>query len=655
MSDYTLEGKSPSDIVKLLRKCDSEYYGSGNSVISDHLYDLFKDQLRKLDPTNNYLNEVGAEPIEDTHWEKHKHEYPLGSLSKVNTIEDLVSWASAEVFSIQPKLDGISISLTYENGILQRAVTRGKKGIGDDITRNVLKMKGIKKNIDVKTKVVIRGEIVMTYTDFESLPLDKKGKNPRNTTTGAAKKLNGELCKYLTIIVYDLMNASELGVITESMTNRYLCDLGFEHIVESHKVSGKESLVEKVKELESSRGSYNYDIDGLVIKNNNIDFKDNWELPKNKISYKFEHQRKETKLVDIVWQTSGERINPIAILEPVDICGITITKVSLHNSDYINTLTNGNILKSGSVVEVSRRNEVIPQVEQVLQFSTEGRDLQLEPKSCPCCGSNVELAKNDDGKNMAWYICPNDVCPAKALKKVLKWFNVHDSKGVAEKTIELLYDNFNFSDFADFVKIVTDCEHKHTILSINGMGESKLKNIIDEINKTKNTTISNFLGGLNIGGFGPKRFQKIVDYLLDKNESVNLDVVCDFIFNNDISEIEGFNTLTSLTLQKKLKDNLTVIHELKNIGFSCSPEEKTELIDSTLSGKSFCFTGALSLPRKEAQNLVESKGGVVKSSVAKGLDYLVTNDPHSGSSKNKKANSLGVKIIDEQQFLDLTK
>ena len=257
-------------IVDLLKEADNAYYGAGESTLTDRDYDEIKDHLSNIAPGNSYLAEVGAEPIEDTHWEKHIHEYPLGSLAKVNSIEELCEWASAENYVVQPKLDGISICLTYEGGKLIHAVTRGKDGVGDDITRNVLKMQGVPHQITTNKKTVVRGEIVLYYEDFERLPIESRGKNPRNTAAGAAKKLSGDLCSYLTVIVYDLMNAKDHNCENEYLANTALIKCGFPYVVENHYCAGGSSLSQTIENLEQKRGEFRYDIDGLVIKNNNI-------------------------------------------------------------------------------------------------------------------------------------------------------------------------------------------------------------------------------------------------------------------------------------------------------------------------------------------------------------------------------------------------
>lgn len=646
-------------LVKQLREADTAYYGEGDSPYTDKDYDAMKDWLKHVSPDNEYLKEVGAEPIEDTHWEKHKHEYPLGSLDKVNSFGELLKWNIKYPVVVQQKLDGISICLTYEDGKLVRAVTRGKNGIGDNITRNVVKMKGVITELPEgfnDQKVVVRGEIVLKHSDFEVLPVEQRGKNPRNTAAGAAKKLTGELCHHLTVIVYDLMNASDLGIITETISNTYLKKLGFPYVVDTNRCANEDELDECIGTMEGNRDVYEYDIDGLVIKNNQMDPNDDWEHPKNKIAYKFEHQASETTLLDIVWEASGERVNPVAILEPVDIAGVTVSKASLHNSDYIYSLSGGQQLWRGCKVEVTRRNDVIPQVERIISFPRiEELKLDMQPNSCPCCGSVVERPINEDGKKMAWFVCTNIACPAKAVKNALKWFEVHECKGIAEKTVELIHEYIGFNRLIDFIWLVEDYDSDKRLLALPNMGESKLKNIREQVKNTRNTTITNFLGGLNISGFGPKSFKKIVDHLLTKIETVTIQDVIRFVVEGDISKIEGFGDKSDTVLKIQWNKISDVAYLLLKNGFNCKTETRHISSSACFAGTSFCFTGSLNtMTRKEAQELIESLGGEFKGSVAKGLSYLVTNTPDSGSSKNKKAIQLGVKIITEDDFKAMT-
>lgn len=648
-------GRSVADLVLALREADAAYYGEGDSNLVDKDYDQIKDWVREFDPNNPYLKEVGAEPIEDTHWEKHRHEYPLGSLDKVNSFGELLKWNLKYPVVVQQKLDGISICLTYEDGKLVRAVTRGKNGVGDNITRNVVKMKGVITELPEglnDQKVVVRGEIVLKHNDFEALPVEQRGKNPRNTAAGAAKKLTGELCHHLTVIVYDLMNAAELGVITETISNTYLKKLGFPYVVDANRCANEDELDECIGTMEGNRDVYDYDIDGLVIKNNQMDQNDDWEHPKNKIAYKFAHQASETTLLDIVWEASGERVNPVAILDPVDIAGVTVSKASLHNADYIHSLGDGQQLWRGCKVEVTRRNDVIPQVEHIISFpKIEEVKLDMYPSCCPCCGGDVERPINEDGKKMAWYVCTNTACPAKAVKNVLKWFEVHECKGIAEKTIELIHEHIGFNRLIDFIWLVEDDDNDKQLLSLPNMGKSKLNNIREQLASTRNTTIANFLGGLNISGFGPKSFKKLVDYLLTQNETVTIQDINKLITEGNISKIEGFGDKSDAVLKTQWNKIRDVANLLLNSDFKCKTETRPTASSAPLAGTSFCFTGALNeMTRKEAQELVESLGGEFKGSVAKGLSYLVTNTPDSGSSKNKKALQLGVKIITEEEF-----
>lgn len=648
----------PSNIetkVSILRKADKEYYTDGSSSLSDQDYDRLKDEVSKECPDHPYLDEVGAEDIDNSHWEKSKHEFPLGSLNKVQSNEELKKWYGNfsngnHSMVVQPKLDGISIALTYENGKLLRAVTRGRDGVGDDITRNVKMMKGVPEKIKSKEKFVVRGEILMKYQDFAKLPNNKKKKNARNTASGAAKKLNGELCSYLTVIAYDVMNAKMNGIPTEELVNMNLQEQGFQ-VVDAHHVGSWEQLDKTVKTLESNRSQFEYDIDGLVIKSNTINYIDDWKHPKSKVAYKFAHQEVTTILEGVMVSVKGARIQPIAMLKPVDVGGVTVSKASLHNWQRVSDLN----LSVGATVLISRRNDVIPQVEQVLK---QGTSPILAPTECPVCSTKLVYEKNTTGIDSAFLICPNEECEAKVVKHIMKWLRIHDTKGIAEKTVQLLYDNEIFEDLAGFLSL-HDGSSDEEMVSIGGMGDSKIKNLKDEIKKTLITNPVKFFAGLNLNGFGRGTFENICEYLISQNmvaDYTNILMVILQPFSTGLSNVEGFARPSA----EKLKDTIAEANDRIGAVYTLvevKPFEVEKPTGNSCAGKSFCFTGALEIVRSTAEQFVISNGGKI-AAVSKGLSYLVTDDPIDpvgGSNKMQKACKLGIPIISGDEFNKMIK
>ena len=639
----------PSNIetkVADLRKADKEYYTDGSSSLSDQDYDLIKEEVSKENPDHPYLDEVGAEDIDNSHWEKSKHEFPLGSLSKSQSIDELKKWYPSKDVVLQVKLDGISIALTYENHKLVRAITRGRNGTGDDITRNVRKMKGIPEKINSPDKMIVRGEIVMTYEDFAKLPANKKKKNARNTASGAAKKLNGELCPHLTVIVYDVMNAMDLDIESEMLANKRLRDEGFTSVVDTVMTSVWNVLELAVIKFEENRAHIPYDIDGLVIKENIINFNDDWKHPKSKVAYKFAHQEVSTILEGVFISVKGARIQPIAMLKPVDVGGVTVSKASLHNWQRVADLN----LSLGATVLVSRRNDVIPQVEQVLKAGTTPI---LAPTECPVCGTKLEYEKNTTGIDSAFLICPNEECEAKVVKHIMKWLRIHDTKGIAEKTVQLLYDNDIFEDLASFLGL-HDGNSDAEMTTISGMGDSKIKNLRDEIKKTLTTNPIKFFAGLNLNGFGRGTFENICEYLISQGmvaDYTNILMVILQPFSTGLSNVEGFARPSAEKLKETIAEateRIGAVHALVEV----KPFEMEKPTGNSCAGKSFCFTGALEIVRSTAEKFVIANGGSI-SSVSKNLSYLVTDDPidsAGGSNKMQKACKLGIPIISGDDF-----
>jgi DNA ligase (NAD+) len=639
------------NLLEKLSVADAAYYGDGSSKISDSEYDRLKDLLRKLDPDNDYLKKVASEALsetlEDSNWEKQKHDFPLGSLNKVNTYPEYERWDNKEHKVVEEKLDGMSIALTYLKGTLVSAVTRGTGEVGENITRNVQKMKGVPQFIKHDSLLVIRGEIVLKKSVFNSLPEELKGRNCRNMATGSAKELSGSKCHFLNVIVYSILNSSDQSELNDLLK---LKELGFD--VVPYQVTRSSSEVYSIYESyhNDKREKLDYDIDGLVIKPLTKK-KDTWAYPAFQVAWKFPNQRGKAKLLDVIWQVSGERINPVAILSPTEVAGVTISKASLHNVSYIDSLN----LCIGDTVEITRRNDVIPQVERVLE--AHGGAKVVASSSCPICGGNVSYATNINDDEMAWLVCNNPECPEKNKKNIIKWLEVNETKGVAEKTIDLLFENKIATSLPEFIKLAEPSkEVTKKILSIEGMGDSKLETLQEQIKSTLNIDLNKFLGGLNLDGFGCRMWTKLLEYMQIETDSISLKHVIDFIevpSDRGLGHVPGFAETSIKELKESIRNKKEYILELAAL-VTIRNYEKPTLFSNKLQGMSFCFTGELnSMNRKQAQDNVLKYGGDCKSSVTKGLTYLVTNDPHSGSSKNQKAQKLGSKIISEDEFLKL--
>lgn len=670
-------------MVAELRLADGRYYANGTSHLSDEEYDYLKNCLQDMDSGNEYLLEVGGEDNNSSPWVKRKHNYPLGSLNKVQSLAELQKWYEkmGEVPTavvVQPKLDGISIALTYdERNNLVSAVTRGKDGVGDDITRNVLRMKGVPGRLmphpsstiattittDMPQWMVVRGEIVMKHADFDSLPEDKKRKNARNTASGAAKKRTGALCDRLSVVVYDIMNP--MTGMTEMQMNDILRAVGFGEVVECERVTGFDRLSEVISRWEESRNcKFGYDIDGLVVKKDCSYFvtkgrkggDDDWRYPKGKIAYKFPHQEVATVLERVRVSVKGSRIHPIACLVPVELDGVTVSSASLHNWKRVQALG----LTEGAKVLVSRRNQVIPQVEQVLEHG----DIPVHtPTNCPVCDEVLEYEKNLGGDESALLCCPNSLCEAKTTKQVMKWLRVHDCKGVAERTVAVLYDNKIFDDLAGFLRLGSvGTDVTADMVALPGMGRTKVEKLKKEIATTLSTDPVRFFAGLNLNGFGRTTFGHICDHIVDNTNSATVlscrEIIQIIQHSSGLASAKGIGNLSVIQLQAALQDSSDQIESLLQV-VCVSPLSRNFHSSSThhnrkLENKTFCFTGKIEgMNRKQAEEQVKAFGGIATSGISKKLDYLVTDDTSATSSKLLKARTLGIPIINGIFFQNL--
>lgn len=639
------------ELEKKLREASKAYYTNGSSAMSDAEYDMNLELLKTVDPQNDFLKEIGSDLVfssDNSKWVKEKHEYPVGSLNKVQTLEEFKKWYSKlnnKDIIVEEKLDGISIVATYENGRLISALTRGSGIEGEVITRNFIKMKNVKKIINFKDKIVVRGEIILKRSDFDKLPEEEDFKNLRNACAGIAKRLDGKYCEYLTFMPHGILNHQDLKLKTELEVLNVIESL-FTNFV-TYIIDDPKSTLDKVSFVESVYNDYinddrdklDYDIDGLVIKQNILE-DDDWKNPEYQIAFKFPHQAKTSYIKDIEISTRGGHICPVAIIDPVEIAGVTVSRVGLNNFKFCQDRNIG----IGAKVQVTRRNDVIPYIEEVL---VKGKDIQI-PTHCPVCNSPLELESDES----LYYTCSNIDCKCKLIRHIMKWMTAHNSKGIAAATIELLIDNNIINSFEDFITLSYNKHSWNNILNIQGFGESKLNTLISEIEKTSNTTWINFLVGIDISYIGKSMLEKILDKI------PKLDDISDFekfIYSPEIYKVDGFANENVIRLRSGFDKNKKKINTLIKSGVKIEKfvNDKVDSSLQFLSGISFCFTGSLeTMGRTEAEKLVKKYGGDIKG-VSKKLTYLVTNDVNSGSSKNEKARELGVKVIDEVKFLEI--
>jgi DNA ligase (NAD+) len=437
------------------------------------------------------------------------------------------------------------------------------------------------------------------------------------------------------------MNWKELGIKSETEVIQHLKNCGFDTVPTYECTDASE--IEKVMDSyrKSKREKLDWDIDGLVIKTNTIK-DDDWALPTRSVAYKFEAESAVTKLIDVIWQDSGGRINPVGILEPVTIGGITVGRATLNNIEFIKNMK----VKIGDLVVVSRRNDVIPCIEGVSVADPSGK--VIVPPSKDDAGYPIVHATNSQGEQLVYLISTNPNSKAKKVRQIMKWYEAHDTKGVAEETISLILEAGIATDLPSFFKIGLD---GHIDLAgLDGFGSGKFRILNKATKMTQDTELIKFFDAIDLPGFGISRFETILEHA---NKDMDVQTFFDYCSDcKNIANISGFGINTAESLANALNDKKNLVAQMLKL-VKVSPWKPIKVdASSKINGKSFCFTGSMSYDRSDLEKAAKKKGGLV-SGVSKHLDFLVTNDVNSGSSKNVKADKLGIKKISEQQFLDM--
>ena len=629
-----------TELESLIKKYQKSYY-DGEGEISDAEFDKLWDELKELDPKNPILSKVGAD---SGNFAKVQHVMPMGSQEKAANPEQFLEWAGKHVYQeylVEYKLDGASLELQYEHGMLKRAVTRGDGVVGDDITQNAKKMQGVYPALLKDGNVIdftggIRGEVIMTHEVHEKYFSDKA--NCRNAANGLMKRKDGEGSEYLTLIVYDaLATDGQTFFKTEKEKIKFLMDLGFK-VVKLVICKNPQRVIDyRAKVMEDRKNIIPYDIDGLVVKEDIINFEDaSRARPDRQIAFKFSLEEAVSTLREVEWSISGSTYTPVAIFDEVELNGTKVQRASLANPDTMRALG----VAIGSHVVVVKRGEIIPKIENVV----EEKDLVTTPipfpTICECCKTPLI----DEGSRL---YCPNKGCEKRVLHQLLKFQQVVDIRDLGETLITELFKTKKVTSISDIYKLTVEDLVPYFLNEESIENEKESAGAIKVYNSIQNhrkMTLPVFLGAFDIEGFGETSAEKLVTAgfnTLEKMLSAD---------ETQIASVYGFAEISAKTICDGLKENAAEMQFLVN--------EKIIEIEGAqeglLSGKSFCFTGELvTMKRSDAEQLVKNNGGTTKSSVTKDLSYLVTNDTQSGSSKNKKAQQFGIAIIDEKQFLSL--
>jgi len=613
-----------------------ESYYSGVAEISDAEFDLLWDELKKLAPDNPLLKKVGADNTDG--FPKAKHLIPMGSQEKAANPGEFLAWAKKiKLLScvVQYKLDGASLELQYEKGKLFSAVTRGNGIIGDEITSNALRMSGVRSEITKDFSGGVRGEVVMTHEVWHTKYPDKA--NCRNAANGIMRRKDGIGCEDLKFISYDAAAiGDDLYFKNEIEKIVWLKEQGF-NTTETYKFSSPDEVIAFRVKISEKRKEMEIDIDGLVVKDLITDMTDlRRSRPERQIAFKFDLEMAYSILREVEWSESGATYTPIGIIDPVRLAGTTVQRANLNNPDMIRAIG----LQIGSAVVVVKRGEIIPKIEGLAPDEAVACDSEkteiIFPSRCGSCDSALE----DSGTRL---FCPNPACPKRLHHRLEKWVSVLDIRELGEKLVKTLFDSGRVRSIPDLYTLT-----EKELAEFERMGELSSAKVISHIMTKRTLSLAMFIAGFDIEGVGELIMEKAVSSGYDTLEKLRK------ASSEDLSKVYGLGEITANTIVLGLNECASDMDKVLASGIiSIAPPPEAE--DVPLKGLSFCFTGELNkMKRNQAEERVKALGGSVKSSVAKDLSFLVTNDPESGSAKNKKALELGVKIIDETQFLAIS-
>lgn len=639
------------DHIELLNRAAKAYYQENREIMSNHEYDRLYDELEQLEKetgtvlSNSPTIRVGYELL--TSLPKQPHEKPMLSLDKTKEVPALKEWLGDHAGLLSWKLDGLTIVLTYSGGNLAKAVTRGTGEVGEVVTNNVRVFRNIPLEIPFKENLVLRGEAVISYSDFEKIneeieDVNTKYKNPRNLCSGSVRQLNNKVTSERNVhfYAYSVIRADgvEFGNSREDQL-KWLADQGFD-IVEYRMV--KADNVEEAVAWFAERVEKN-DIpsDGLVLTFDDIRYGESLgstaKFPRDSIAFKWRDEIKETRLLEIEWSASRTGlINPVAIFEPVELEGTTVSRASLHNLSIMEDLEIG----IGDTVCVYKANMIIPQISENI---TRSGGLAI-PDQCPVCGGLAQIRQNNDVK---YLYCTNGECPAKQIK-LFSLFVSRDAmnmEGLSEATIEKFIEEGLIRDLADLFHLE---QYKDKIVIMEGFGEKSYQKLIAAINKSRKTTTVRLLYGLgipNVGLSNAKLICRRFNYDWKAIESATYDQLIEI---NGIGEVMAEAYIGFFGEER----NRAVISDLlKEIELEAVKTSSNEALFGNLT---FVITGSLEQfgNREELVAVIEENGGKVSGSVSSKTNYLINNDNTSASSKNKKAKELGIPIITESQFLD---
>lgn len=638
------------ELSEKLKAASRAYYQEDREIMSNYEYDALYDELQQLEKESGVVLAgsptvtVGYEALESL--PKERHESPMLSLGKTKERSELVSFAGSHKVLISWKLDGLTVVLTYRNGTLEKAVTRGNGEIGEVITNNARVFENIPLRIAYQGELVLRGEAVITYSEFEKIneeigDADAKYKNPRNLCSGSVRQLNNEITakRHVRFYAFSLVKAEQTDFHNSRKAQfEWLASQGFD--VVEYRLASADQVEETVDYFAEKIRHYDVPSDGLVVTYDDIAYGQSLgrtaKFPRDSIAFKWQDEIRETKLLEIEWSPSRTGlINPVAIFEPVELEGTTVSRASVHNLSIMKSLKLG----IGDTITVYKANMIIPQIAENLT----GSDNVEIPCLCPVCGGKTEIRSVNEVQTL---YCTNERCSAKKIKSFTLFVSrdAMNIEGLSEATLEKFIARGFIHNFADIFHLDMA---KNEIVEMEGFGEKSYANLIQSIQKARHTTLPRLIYSLgipNIGVANAKLLCRHFDYDLMRIRSAA---------QKEIAQVEGLGEVIAASVVGYFADpvnreNMDAL--LEELEIEAAPVSES---DQIFAGKTFVITGNVAhfTNRNELKAYIEERGGKVTGSVSKKTDYLINNDVNSASSKNKKARELEIPILSEEAFL----
>ena len=655
--------KRIEELVELLNQAGKAYYEAGQEIISNLEYDKAYDELVRLEEETGIV--LSASPTQNVGYSvatalpKEEHASPMLSLDKTKSVETLQSFLGEQKGILSWKLDGLTVVMTYEKGEFVKAVTRGNGRIGEIVTENAKRFRNLPLRIPFKGRLVLRGEALIRYSDFakinEEIPEEgAKYKNPRNLCSGSVRQLDPKITweRRVYFFPFTLVSVEE-GEDGASRESGGLPDFHNSHEAEfefleqqgfqvvGRRTVNKEELPGAVSDFSEQVKKNDFPSDGLVLLLDDISYGKSLgttaKFPRNALAFKWEDEEEKTILREVEWSPSRTGlINPVAIFDPVELEGTVVSRASLHNISYLEDLKLG----IGDEITVYKANMIIPQIGENL---TKSGQLPI-PEHCPACHEETKIVQDKEAKML---YCENPHCPAKRIKQFALFVSrdALNIEGLSEMTLEKFIGKGFIQEFPDLFSLK---EHKEEIIAMEGFGQKSYDKLIENAEKARETSLARLLYGLGIGGIGASNARVLSEAFHDDAEALSRAELSEVVSIKGIGPILG----ESIVRYFKEEENCRLFRKLLSI-LHLHREEKAE--NTALSGKVFVITGSLNhfQNRKELEEEIRKVGASTASSVSKNTSYLINNDKNSTSSKNKKAQELGIPILSEEDFLRL--